>query len=888
MRARRALGWTLLVCLQTALGEAGEPKDFVEENLERAHDVLEAGFVGCQLWMQISYSGKADEAFRVEIQLEKMDPAAFEVDQNLGIRLVAKEGASPVTSHAGGAHSESRFRIYVGDRALAEALAENLARVTAICNLYDCPDGKLCKDRIEEAQARAAAAPRRETTPELSQDEIDRALAHDRALATELLIKIRWETGDQEAIKAVLRTLPMLGHTDLDAVREKYHLPRPQFMPPDQKAFYDAFLGARFGDSRPVRAFLDAGGEIERQATNRESSSLAGYTLLLAAIVGNHIEIVRVLLARGADLNRPGQSGHRPIDIAADDRRAPILELLLQRGASTGRSMQERTPLWNAAAQDNPEAIKLLLRHGANPNELGTYDEPPLYRAALNGHVEAARLLLAGGANVNGTDDEGQTPLMAAIVDGSIPTMELLLAHGARIDHRDNEGEDALELAREMRKHEVVNWLVAHGAMTEVDRLRRAWAAARPASTPPSVRPAKPRPCREDVPVSALAEVWNDPEYQDFVRRLQGTVPPLGLAEASQSTADLLDSALSELGNLLPLILGSLQGEPKDSDSADSASAFAGAGPRMLAIAGHVLTHREHVVDMTGDQLFDAMTTLQLGLLFRFSSSFRTLSHAQQREGYDLLHSASDLLGLLVPCESLPPNSQMFAGLLPSLLAAVPPPVGPARAPEEAGTLDIERLRQRLGPWLERIGLAAPAFALLDGGLPGHIPAGGLEVLSARVGDKLPWLILFYRPDAWRGKLFRCTAFEEKLVADLAQSAGACTSKFVEIGLLLRLLSDASESGEALDAKRRYEAQFISLFLFAHYRQELERIRPGLGPELLDWASGFLQSVDLISSPPDTLSPPFEVLMQEGALERLRNPPRAWELYGALREVLSY
>jgi hypothetical protein len=93
--------------------------------------------------------------------------------------------------------------------------------------------------------------------------------------------------------------------------------------------------------------------------------------LMLAALKG-HLELVRKLIARGGDVNKPGWT---PLHYAATSGELEIMALLLEEHAYIdAESPNKTTPLMMAAHYGTPEAVKLLLQEGADPtlrNELG-------------------------------------------------------------------------------------------------------------------------------------------------------------------------------------------------------------------------------------------------------------------------------------------------------------------------------------------------------------------------------------------------------------------------------------------------------------------------------------------------------------------------------------
>jgi ankyrin repeat protein len=93
--------------------------------------------------------------------------------------------------------------------------------------------------------------------------------------------------------------------------------------------------------------------------------------LLIAALKG-HERLVRKLVARDADVNKPGWT---PLHYAATGAHLAIIQFLLDENAYIdAESPNGTTPLMMAAHYGSPEAVKLLLEAGADPtlrNELG-------------------------------------------------------------------------------------------------------------------------------------------------------------------------------------------------------------------------------------------------------------------------------------------------------------------------------------------------------------------------------------------------------------------------------------------------------------------------------------------------------------------------------------
>ena len=107
---------------------------------------------------------------------------------------------------------------------------------------------------------------------------------------------------------------------------------------------------------------------IEQPGLNLEASNPAGETALMLAAIRGHLDLVQALIARGAQVNRPGWT---PLHYAASHDGAqalPIAQLLLAHHAFIdARSPNASTPLMLAAHYGRREVVELLLREGAEP-----------------------------------------------------------------------------------------------------------------------------------------------------------------------------------------------------------------------------------------------------------------------------------------------------------------------------------------------------------------------------------------------------------------------------------------------------------------------------------------------------------------------------------------
>jgi len=134
-------------------------------------------------------------------------------------------------------------------------------------------------------------------------------------------------------------------------------------------AYVDAWMAARTGDIARVRELIDADPTLVNQNNEYNSYYAGSGSLLRNAATGGHLDIVKLLLERGADPNFP-QEGIAP-----------------HGGA-----------LYAAVGRDDYEMAKLLLDHGAYPNPPVESSADAVWIAIRDGNKRMLQLLASYGA----------------------------------------------------------------------------------------------------------------------------------------------------------------------------------------------------------------------------------------------------------------------------------------------------------------------------------------------------------------------------------------------------------------------------------------------------------------------------------------------------------
>lgn len=216
------------------------------------------------------------------------------------------------------------------------------------------------------------------------------------------------------------------------------------------------------GDAAKVTQLLAAGASPNYKDT--------GMPVVVAAAMGGHTAVLKVLLEKGADPKATTPDGMDALSAATFSAKPADLLLLLDHGAEVdARSGDGQTALFSAFL--NLENLKLLLARGADPNAMMKSGPTALVMFCEMGdpalsHLEAIKLLVEKGADVNGRAKPGEalTPLQSAAKQGTVDVVKFLLKSGADINRPGAGNATPLMMAALKAQLEVVRELLAAGA----------------------------------------------------------------------------------------------------------------------------------------------------------------------------------------------------------------------------------------------------------------------------------------------------------------------------------------------------------------------------------------------------------------------------------------
>lgn len=202
---------------------------------------------------------------------------------------------------------------------------------------------------------------------------------------------------------------------------------------------------------------------IEEGADVNLAHQMSRLTPLLTAIEHSRDDIVTYLLENGACVNTRDNVGIAPLYVAIKCQKLEVVSQLIEAGCDVNIGSQDHTPIFLATRTGQLDIVKLLCESGCAKDLSNKYGVTPVYEAALKGHQEVLRYLLERGGNPNSADMYDQTPLHVAVISSHLECFKLLVEYGANVKLRNHNRETVADLALQMGKAGIVECLLEQG-----------------------------------------------------------------------------------------------------------------------------------------------------------------------------------------------------------------------------------------------------------------------------------------------------------------------------------------------------------------------------------------------------------------------------------------
>ncbi len=209
------------------------------------------------------------------------------------------------------------------------------------------------------------------------------------------------------------------------------------------------------GDVVTVKKILDtnANFDVNGRYTRWEM------TLLMYAVDYAHIEVVELLLERGADPTLKTINGLKASDYVSNSEyfggsKESYLQHMRQQKKSEeeiAKRLQEYNQKYSPEMLKKRQQIKDLVLK-AYTDKMKQGDVSPIWKAIVSDDLSKVKALLVRGdiSNINMQNTKGETPLIVAVRNGRYDIVKLLLRRGAKIGITDKKSKSAYSYAQMM------------------------------------------------------------------------------------------------------------------------------------------------------------------------------------------------------------------------------------------------------------------------------------------------------------------------------------------------------------------------------------------------------------------------------------------------------
>ena len=257
-----------------------------------------------------------------------------------------------------------------------------------------------------------------------------------------------------------------------------------------QKSFIDAVTR---GDTKTARRMIAAGADVNAPIEKQSERDWVSYPILKVFGDEDDLEMLKLLVAAGADVNQRDVENCTPL-MLCDPCRSDVTKFLLESGADVNvRDDEGFTPLMLAAMEGAHESVRLFLEAEAHVNVHALHDLETPYDYAevedefLNnpGAPECIRLLEEAGALSGVVLDIEDAPSLSpvdyeflqAVQYQDIGRVKRALENGADINAKDRYGMSAMVQAVDYNNAELIDLLLKEGISAENISASLEWAS---------------------------------------------------------------------------------------------------------------------------------------------------------------------------------------------------------------------------------------------------------------------------------------------------------------------------------------------------------------------------------------------------------------------------
>jgi len=177
-----------------------------------------------------------------------------------------------------------------------------------------------------------------------------------------------------------------------------------------------------------------------------------GSTYLHIAVRSRHVNIVKLLIDSGADIEKRGKYCRTPLMDSLLHEQEDITKFLIENGANFTKCCNGETPLHIVSSyRGNLSLVKFLINHGADKNALNDNNETSSYLALKHGYLNIFSYLVK---EENCDINCGKSLLVLAFEQNDQNLVKFLLTKGVNVEQK------SIHLALEKGYLQIANYLM--------------------------------------------------------------------------------------------------------------------------------------------------------------------------------------------------------------------------------------------------------------------------------------------------------------------------------------------------------------------------------------------------------------------------------------------
>uniref|UniRef100_A0A3P9JD08 Ankyrin repeat domain 6b n=1 Tax=Oryzias latipes TaxID=8090 RepID=A0A3P9JD08_ORYLA len=220
-------------------------------------------------------------------------------------------------------------------------------------------------------------------------------------------------------------------------------------------------IAAHKGQAENVVQLINKGAKVALTKYGRSPLHLAAHK--------GHLEVVRILLKAGCDLDIEDDGEQTALHRAAVVGNTDVIGALIQEGCALDRQDKDgNTALHEVAWHGFSQSVKLLVKAGANVHAKNKAGNTALHLACQNGHAQSSKVLLLGGCRPDSKNTAGDTCLHVAARYNHVAMIRILLGAFCSVSEKNLVGDTPLHVAAALNHKKTVRLLLEAGADSHV------------------------------------------------------------------------------------------------------------------------------------------------------------------------------------------------------------------------------------------------------------------------------------------------------------------------------------------------------------------------------------------------------------------------------------